>query len=88
MVRRNTSQQERLRRRIAATGADCHICGAAIAYELRWPDPMCFVVDHIVPIAKGGKHDLSNAAAAHAACNSKKRAREYAPIVRRSGSLR
>ena len=88
MVRRNTQQQERMRKRIAATRADCHICGNPISYELKWPDPMCFVVDHIIPIAKGGKHELSNAAAAHASCNSKKRARDYAPIVRRSGTLR
>lgn len=87
MVRRNTTQQARLRRRIASTKAACHICGNPIDYTLKWPDPMSFVVDHVVPIAKGGAHDLSNAKAAHATCNSKKRARLVAPIIRRSGAL-
>lgn len=88
MVRRNTQQQERMRTRIAATRAGCHICGREIDYGLKWPDPMCFVVDHLQPIARGGAHDLSNAAAAHAECNSKKRARDFAPIIRRSGTLK
>ena len=87
MVRRNTTQQARYRARHRATGSACAICGEPINYELRWPDPRCFVVDHIVPIAKGGPHTFENTQPAHADCNSKKRARIVAPIVRRSGSL-
>lgn len=48
---------------------------------------MSFEVDHLVPLSKGGADNLSNKKAAHRACNSKKRARDYAPIVRRSGTL-
>lgn len=87
MVRRNTSQQDRHRARHRATQAACHICGKPIDYDLKWPDPMCFVVDHIIPIARGGSHDYSNTAAAHASCNSIKRARLVAPIIKRSGTL-
>lgn len=87
MVKRKTWQQEQMRARIRRSKPACHICGQPIDYTLEWPDPRSFVVDHIVPIAKGGRHDLSNAAAAHADCNSKKRARLIAPIVKRSGSL-
>ena len=87
MVRRNSQQQERMRKRIAATRAACHICGRPVDYSLKWPDPMCFVVDHVVPIAKGGAHDITNGKAAHASCNSTKRARLVAPIVKRSGSF-
>ena len=87
MVRRNTTQQERHRARHRATQAACHICGNPIDYTLRWPDPKSFVVDHIIPIARGGPHTFENTAAAHADCNSKKRARLHAPIIRRSGAL-
>jgi 5-methylcytosine-specific restriction endonuclease McrA len=94
MVARNSQQQERMRKAIAATRAACHICGAPIDYRRPYylpgthtPDPEAFVVDHVIPIARGGKHDLSNARAAHAGCNSKKRARLIAPIVKRSQTL-
>lgn len=84
---RNTAQRDRDRKRIAATRANCHICGGPIDYSLPHTDPQSFVVDHIVPIAKNGADRLANKAAAHAACNNKKRARIIAPIVRRSGAL-
>jgi len=48
---------------------------------------MSFVVDHVVPLAKGGADALDNKKAAHRGCNSTKRARLVAPIVRRSGTL-
>lgn len=84
---RNSSQRDNDRARIRATKAACHICGEPIDYTLKWPDPMCFVADHVIPLVKGGRDHISNKAAAHAKCNSKKRARLIAPIVRRSGSL-
>lgn len=84
---RNTTQRDKDRARIRKTRANCAICGEAIDYTLKWPDPMCFVVDHIKPLAKGGRDDITNKQASHATCNSTKRARDYAPIVRRSGSL-
>jgi 5-methylcytosine-specific restriction endonuclease McrA len=87
MVRRNTTQQARYRDRHRKTGSACAICGKPIDYTLHWPDPMSFVVDHIVPIAKGGPHTFENTQAAHATCNSTKRARLVAPIIKRSGSL-
>ena len=51
------------------------------------PDPLRFEADHIVPLDQGGADDLSNFAASHRRCNSRKRARLVAPIVRRSGAL-
>ena len=87
MVRRNTTQQDRHRTRHRATRSACAICGQPIDYDLKWPDPKSFVVDHIIPIARGGSHDYSNTQAAHADCNSKKRARLVAPIIKRSGAL-
>lgn len=84
---RNSAQRERDRKTIARTKAGCHICGTAIDYSLKSPDPMSYEVDHLVPLARGGADELSNKAAAHRVCNSKKRTRDYAPIVRRSSSL-
>lgn len=85
---RNTTQRDKDRARIAKTRPNCHICGEQIDYRLKWPDPRCYVVDHLVPLTRGGADHISNKAAAHADCNSKKRAREYAPIIRRSGALK
>lgn len=84
---RNTTQRDKDRARIRKTKANCGICGNPIDYTLSWPDPMCFVVDHIKPLKRGGADHISNKQAAHNQCNSKKRARDFAPIVRRSGSL-
>lgn len=85
--RRNSAQGDRDRRTIARNKPNCAICGRPIDYTLKWPDPMCFVVDHIHPLTKGGPDTLANKQPAHATCNSTKRARIVAPIIRRSGSL-
>jgi 5-methylcytosine-specific restriction endonuclease McrA len=87
MTRRNTAARDRDRARIRSTGAGCHICGEAIDYTLPYLHPREYVVDHVKPLTKGGADTIDNKAAAHRECNSKKRARDYAPIVRRSGSL-
>jgi 5-methylcytosine-specific restriction endonuclease McrA len=86
---RNTSQRDKDRARIKASRPNCHICGKAILWDADWLDPLAFVVDHVVPLAKGGQDALANKKAAHRRreCNSKKRARLIAPIIRRSGAL-
>ena len=87
MVARSTAQRDRDRARIKRTRPACHICGTPIDYTAPHLDPGEFVVDHIVPLHRGGSDDISNKAAAHRSCNSSKAARLVAPIVRRSGSL-
>jgi len=87
MVKRNTATRDMHRARIARDKPACHICGKSIDYDLPHLDPMSFVVDHVMPLAKGGADTLDNKKAAHRECNSKKRARIVAPIVRRSGTL-
>ena len=87
MGSRNTSQRDRDRAAIRKTGAACHICGQAIDYTLPYLHPMEFVVDHLIPLKRGGPDDLTNKAAAHRSCNGTKGTRPYAPIVRRSKSL-
>jgi len=84
---RSASRAKRFRSIISKTKAACHICGLPIDYTLPYTDPKSFVVDHVTPLHKGGSDTIDNAAAAHRDCNSTKRARLIAPIVRRSGSL-
>ena len=86
---RNSAQRQRMRQQIARSKPACHICGQPIDYTLPHLDPKSFVIDHVVPLAKGGEDALSNVKAAHRLrdCNSTKRARLVAPIVRRSRSL-
>ena len=87
-MKRNSHQQAKLRARVAATKAACHICGLPIDYTLPHTEPKSFVIDHVIPLAKGGSDDITNIRAAHRDCNSTKRARHYAPIIRRSGALK
>lgn len=47
----------------------CHICSRAI----RQNEPLHF--DHVVPLARGGAHSMSNIRPAHAECNVRKGAR-------------
>jgi 5-methylcytosine-specific restriction endonuclease McrA len=46
----------------------CGICGALV-------DPKRFDVDHIIPISRGGTHQMSNVQLAHPLCNRKKHAK-------------
>jgi len=87
VVKRNTAIRDQHRARIKRDKPACHICGQPIDYTLPHLDPMSFTVDHVKPLAKGGADTMDNKKAAHRECNSKKRARLFAPIVRRSGSL-
>ncbi len=74
------ARQER-NRRILAVSDVCHICGR----------PGADAVDHVIPIARGGTDSPSNLAPAHhdvePKCNRAKGDKDFAPIVRRSGSL-
>lgn len=87
MGARNTKTRDRHRAAIAATKPPCGICGEPINYSLKWPDPNCYVVDHIHPVNKGGPDTLANKQAAHHHCNRAKSSQLIAPIIRRSGSL-
>lgn len=85
--KRRTQTRELHRRTIARTQPPCGICGEPIDYTLRWPDPDAFVADHVTPLALGGSDTLDNKQAAHNRCNSDKRAKPHADIIKRSGSL-
>lgn len=85
--RGSKTKRDRDRARIRKSGAGCHICGLPIDYSLPYLDPGEFVVDHLVPLSKGGRDTLVNKAAAHRSCNRAKGDSDHAPVVRRSGSL-
>lgn len=50
----------------------CQICLAPVDRIVPWPDPASPSLDHIVPIALGGKHERANAQTSHLACNVRK----------------
>lgn len=61
------------RKRIIATAEVCAICGQPLHPELSYPHPLSTTVDHITPIARGGKNtDPKNMQAVHFICNVKK----------------
>lgn len=81
MKRTNSRAQRAENQRILAASNVCHICGG----------PGADAIDHVVPLARGGRDDVTNKKPAHhdvpPFCNRIKGAKLYAPIVKRSGSL-
>lgn len=69
---RSTTIRDRDRATIRRTKPPCHICEQPIDYSLHHLDPGAFVVDHIVPLNRGGADELANKAAAHRSCNRTK----------------
>lgn len=64
---------ERNRKRVMRTQSSCGICHRPVDLSLKVPNPMAGVVDHIVPINKGGHpSDISNLQLAHHTCNRQK----------------
>ena len=53
----------------------CGVCNEGVDPELSWPDRMCAVVDHVIPVSKGGAHTRANVQTAHNLCNARKGAR-------------
>ena len=69
-MKRNTTIRNRHRRRIARDQPPCHICGGEISWDAEdHLDPAAFVIDHIVPLSRGGTDTIDNIAAAHRGCN-------------------
>lgn len=51
----------------------CGICGQPVDVRLKYPHPMSPVIDHIIPINKGGHpSDIANLQLAHWTCNREK----------------
>lgn len=66
-------QFEANKRIVLATQDVCGICGRPVDKTLKSPHPLSAVVDHIIPVAKGGHpSDISNLQLAHRQCNAQK----------------
>ena len=72
MASRNTAIRDRHRATIARSQPPCALCGGVIDYSLPWLDAGAFVVDHKIPLNKGGTDTLDNKQAAHRGCNRAK----------------
>jgi len=51
----------------------CQLCGVPTVHDAKVPNYFAPTLDHIVPLARGGKHEPSNVQTAHYICNSYKR---------------
>jgi 5-methylcytosine-specific restriction endonuclease McrA len=51
-------------------GWRCHICGKKVDRNLRFPHPMSATRDHLIPISRGGLHEMRNVKLAHWKCNA------------------
>lgn len=65
MTKRSTTTRDRHRAELRAHGGPCHICQQPIDYDLPYLHPASFVVDHVIPLARGGEDALHNKKAAH-----------------------
>jgi 5-methylcytosine-specific restriction endonuclease McrA len=68
-AQRNTATRDRHRAVLRRGKPPCGICGQDIDYTLPHLDPGEFVVDHIIPLARGGLDELENLQPAHRHCN-------------------
>lgn len=62
---RNTTLRNRHRATIRAQRPNCHICGQPINWNAHRDQPDSFVIDHVIPLSKGGEDALHNIKAAH-----------------------
>lgn len=90
LARRRVAQQRR-RARVRAVSVEdftfneiadrdrwtCGICGGPVDPRLSWPDQMSQSLDHVVPIAVGGRHVRENVQLAHLVCNMRKGAGRF-----------
>lgn len=70
---KNGAARRSLRRRVAAMGLPCALCGQPINYDLPPLDPMSYELDEIIPVSLGGNPlDPDNVQPAHRICNQRK----------------
>lgn len=74
-LRRSRREGKRIYRAriLERDGWACRLCGDPLDMEAVVPAPLAPVMDHIVPLARGGEHAHYNVQAAHFICNSHKR---------------
>lgn len=88
MTQRSKRLRDAARKRLKQANAGCSICGHPIDYDLPYLDPGEFVVDHVIPLSRGGTDTPENQAGCHRSCNANKGSRlDGGTILRRSSSL-
>jgi hypothetical protein len=50
----------------------CGLCDEPVDRAVEWPDPASLSLDHVVPLALGGRHATENLQIAHLVCNLRK----------------
>lgn len=50
----------------------CQLCGDKVARNEKVPHPKAPTLDHIIPLARGGTHEMANVQTACFVCNSRK----------------
>ena len=53
-------------------GFRCHLCGQLTGRDLKYPHPRSPSIDHVIPLSKGGTHEMANVRTACLRCNIKK----------------
>jgi 5-methylcytosine-specific restriction endonuclease McrA len=67
----NKAKQPAFKRRLYwRDNGICGICQQLIDTNLKYPDPMSFSIDHIIPRSQQGSHSFDNLRPAHLECNS------------------
>lgn len=71
---RSSRRFKKLAANLRAQQHPCYLCGHPIDYQLEWPDPGSFSVEHIKPWSTHPelREDPTNLAAAHLGCNTAK----------------
>lgn len=54
------------------TATACALCGMPFDKSLKYPHPLSISIDHIIPVALGGRSTLDNLQATHLICNKEK----------------
>lgn len=86
----NGAARDRARRRVAQqvrAGEPCALCHQPIDLTLKYPHPMAFVVDHIVPTSLGGDDSIDNLRPGHSTCNRQRSNLPDGSVGRNSGVL-
>lgn len=52
---------------------ECQLCHEPVRRDALAPDPKAPTIDHRIPLARGGTHEMDNVQCAHFLCNALKR---------------
>lgn len=76
------------RKKLLKTETVCGICHRPVDKSLKYPDPMSPVIDHIIPVAKGGHpSSIDNLQLAHWCCNRQKSDKLFVEKQRKDNTI-